>query len=137
MFISDRLLLFFHSQQLFHLFVVKALAWGIGLDPFSIDDKLRDGAPAGVLYHLFGRGGIVFDVNLFVGDLVLVQEALGFAAVRAPGSRINGQFHRDSDSKTLARDSGSCHGLKDLLLQTVILSDIERSEWESKNPFVC
>src|SRR3954465_13951900 len=84
---------------------MEALAWRVGLDPFAVDHELRDGTLARVLHHFVRGAGRALDVDLFVGDLVLVEEALGFAAIRAPGACVNGQFHCDYDSKTGCRDS--------------------------------
>jgi len=65
--------------------VEEALAWTVGLNPFAVDDELGDGTLAYVLEDEVGCARGLLDVDLFVGDVVLVEEALGFAAVAAPG----------------------------------------------------
>jgi hypothetical protein len=75
-----------YSQALGHLFVEEALAGDVGLDPFSIDYELWDGALAGAFHDFIGGSGRGLDVDVGVGQLVLVEEALGLAAVRAPGA---------------------------------------------------
>src|ERR1700761_9322960 len=85
--------LFRDAEELFHLVVEEALAGFVGLDPLAVEDELGDGAlPYVGLYGVGGSGGVL-DVDLFVGDVVLVEEALGFAAVAAPGGRVDGQIH--------------------------------------------
>ena len=65
------------TQEFGHLVVQKAFAGAIGLNPFAVNDKLRDGALAGAGHHFVGRSGRVFDVNLREGNVVFLQEALG------------------------------------------------------------
>ena len=80
-----------HAQQLAHLFVKEALAGTVRLHPLAIDDKLRNGALAGALDDLRRRAGCRLDVDFLVGDVVLLEEALGRAAVRTPRGRVNDQ----------------------------------------------
>ena len=63
----------------------EALAGFVGLDPFAVEDELGDGALAYVGDDEVGGAGGVLDVDLGVGDVVGGEEALGFAAVAAPG----------------------------------------------------
>jgi hypothetical protein len=81
------------SEEGGHFVVEEALAGAIRLDPFSVKDELRDGALAYVAENLVGGAGSGFDVDLFVGDGVLGEEALGFAAVAAPGRGVYEEFH--------------------------------------------
>ncbi len=69
------------------------MAGAIGLHPFAVDDELRDGALAGAFHHFLGRAGSRFDIDFFELDVVLGQEALGFAAVGTPEGGIDGDFH--------------------------------------------
>src|ERR1700730_6359105 len=73
------------AEEFGHLVVEEALAGFVGLDPFAVEDELGDGSLAGIGDDEVGcaRGG--FDIDLFVGDVVGGEEALGFAAVAAPG----------------------------------------------------
>ena len=73
--------------------IEKSLTGTVGLDPFTVNDELWDSALSNLPDQLFRstrRGG---NVDLFIGDVVLVQEALGFAAVWAPENRINNKLH--------------------------------------------
>jgi len=78
-----------------HFFVEKAFALPVGLDPFTVNDELGNGALAGALDYFVGRSGRVFDINFVERDAVLLQEAFGFAAVRALDAAIDSYFHRD------------------------------------------
>ena len=61
------------------------MAGSVGLDPFAVDDELRDGALADVGDDFVRGAGSGLDVDLLVGDGVLREEAFGLAAVAAPG----------------------------------------------------
>ena len=63
------------------------------MDPFAVDDELGDGAFADVAEEFLGGAGGSFDVNLCVGDAVMVEKALCFAAVATPAGRVNEQLH--------------------------------------------
>ena len=76
--------LVFDAQALGHFFVEKAFALPVGLDPFAVNDELRDGALTGALDYFVGGSGRVFDIDFVEWDAVLLQEAFGFATVRAP-----------------------------------------------------
>ena len=69
------------------------MAGFVGLDPFSIEDELWDGALADVGDDLCGGAWSIFDVDLCEGEIVLGEEALGFAAVAAPRGGIEEKFH--------------------------------------------
>jgi hypothetical protein len=73
------------AEEFGHFGVEEALAGTVGLDPFAVEDELGDCALADVGDDLVGCAGSVLDVDLFEGYFVLVEEALGFAAVAAPG----------------------------------------------------
>jgi hypothetical protein len=77
--------LFADAEEFGHLFVQEALAGLVGLDPFAVDNELRDGTLAYVRLDRVGRTGRAFDVDFGVWDVVGVEEALGFSAVAAPG----------------------------------------------------
>jgi len=77
-----------------HVFVEEALVRAIGLDPFSVNYKLWDGTLAGAPHDLVGGSGRGFDVDVFVGQFVLVEEALGVATVGTPRRGIDGDFHK-------------------------------------------
>jgi len=85
------------------------LVW---LNPFAIENELRDGALAGVGDDRIGGTGRGFDVDFGVGDVVLGEEALGFAAIAAPVCGINKKLHRDivADSRTgcTFAEGGAC-----------------------------
>jgi hypothetical protein len=82
-----------HAEESGHLVVEEAAAGTVGLDPFSVDDELGDGALADVGDNLLGGAGGLFNVNFFVGDGVLIEEAFRGAAITAPGGRVNEEFH--------------------------------------------
>ena len=66
----------------------EASACTVRLDPFAIQDELRDSSLAHVTDKLVRGAGSVLDVDLGIGDLVSFEEFLGFAAIAAPRSRI-------------------------------------------------
>jgi hypothetical protein len=63
------------------------------LNPFPIDDELRDGSFAHVPDHLFCGPWGGLDIDLAIGDLVFIEESFGLAAVAAPCSGINQHMH--------------------------------------------
>src|SRR6185437_8000728 len=63
----------------------------IGLYPFAVQNKLRDGPLAGSADHFFGRAGDFFNVDFLVRNLVLRQPTLGGVAIAAPGSCVDSQ----------------------------------------------
>src|SRR5580704_7947648 len=92
--LSPRELWFFDAQALGHFFVEEAFALAVGLDPFAVDHELGNGTLAGSLDHFVGGSGRVFNVDILERDVVLFQELLGFAAVRAPEGGIDSYLHR-------------------------------------------
>jgi hypothetical protein len=76
-----------------HFVVEEALAGAVGLDPFAVEDELGDGSLADVGDDEVGGSGSAFDIDLGVGDRVLGEEALGFAAVAAPACGVEEKFH--------------------------------------------
>ena len=78
-----------HSQALGHFVVEEAFAGHIRLHPLAIDHKLRNGAFTGAFNDFIHRSRSGFDIDFFVRDVVLGQEALGLAAIRTPCRRIN------------------------------------------------
>src|SRR6202041_2398833 len=74
-------------------FVEETFAGSVGLDPFAIDDELRDSAFAGALDDFVHGAGGGFDIDVFIGNVVLGEKAFGLAAVGAPGGGIDGEFH--------------------------------------------
>lgn len=73
----------------------QATAGGVGLEPYTVDDELGDGALAGVADDFGGGGGIGVDVDFGVEDTVGIEELLGGAAVAAPPGGINLDLHPD------------------------------------------
>ena len=71
----------------------EAAAGFVGLDPLAVEDELGDGTLADVGDDFVSSAGDGFDVDFFVGDGVLVEEALGGAAVAAPGRGVEEKFH--------------------------------------------
>jgi hypothetical protein len=60
---------FIDAQTLSHLLVQKPLTGAIGLDPFTVDHELGNGALAGAGDNFLGGAGRGFDVNLCIGIL--------------------------------------------------------------------
>src|ERR1700693_889307 len=67
---AQRSLGFLNAQALGHLLVQEALAGTVGLDPFAINDELRDGALAGALDHFVRGSGRGFGIALLESDIV-------------------------------------------------------------------
>jgi hypothetical protein len=86
-----------------HFGVEKALAGTVRLDPFAVEDELRDGLLANVFKDFISGTGDLLDVDLGVGNVVLGEEALGFTAVTAPRGGVNGQLHASSLRETRNR----------------------------------
>jgi len=84
---------FSNSQPLGHLFIEEAFTRAVGLEPFTIDDKLRNGAPTSALYHFFSSARRGFDVDFFVCNVMPLQEAFCLAAVGAPEGGIKDNLH--------------------------------------------
>ena len=81
------------SKQLCHFLILKSFSGNVGLHPCAIDHELGDGPLSRLPDHLSGSVRSFLDVDLLVGDVVLVEPALGHIAVAAPRSGIDGQFH--------------------------------------------
>lgn len=73
------------AEELGHLVVEETEAGPVGLNPFAVDDELRDGALAYIFKDEISGAGGGFDIDFLEGDVVRVEEALCFAAVAAPG----------------------------------------------------
>lgn len=71
----------------------ETLAWTVGLDPFAVEYELRDRPLAHIADNLIRGARAGFDIDFREGNLVLLQEAFGFAAVAAPGSGIDQHMH--------------------------------------------
>jgi hypothetical protein len=82
-----------HAEEVGHLLVQKAVAWAVRLDPFAIDDELRNRPFANVLDDFLSRPGGALNIDLGVRNLVLFKESLGLAAIAAPRSGIDQNLH--------------------------------------------
>ena len=71
----------------------EALARAVGLDPFAVEYELGDGSLAHIPDNLIRGARAGLDINFGKGNLVLLQEAFGFAAIAAPGSGIHQHMH--------------------------------------------
>lgn len=99
------------AEQLSHFLVSKPASGDVGLNPFSVQDKLRNGAFAGPLDYFFGRARNRFDVDFFVGNLVFCQPALCGVAVPAPWSGIDSQvkvFQGNKLDDCLGSEASEC-----------------------------
>ena len=59
-----------HTEEFGHLLVKKAVAWTVRLDPFAVDDELRNRPFANVLEDFLSRPGGALDIDLGIGNLV-------------------------------------------------------------------
>lgn len=71
----------------------KALTGAIRLNPFAVEDKLRDSAFADVPKNLIGSAWNLLDVDLGVGNRMFVQKTFSLAAITAPYSGVDLQIH--------------------------------------------
>jgi len=101
------------SEALRHFGVEEAAAGAVGLDPFAVDDELRDGPFSDVGEDFFGGAGGFFDVNFGVGDFVDFEEAFGLTTVTAPGSGVNEDLHRCSSYRNKAGLGGDANHTKE------------------------
>jgi hypothetical protein len=85
---------FGYAQKLAHLLVEESVTGAIGLDPGAIYDELWNGALACSPDDFFGSTRDALDIDLFVGDLMLIEEALGDPTIGTPGGGIDEQVHR-------------------------------------------
>ena len=76
-----------------HFLVEESVAGLIRLHPFAVDDELRDGALAGTRDDFLRRAGRGLDIDFGMGNVIALEKAFGFAAVRAPGRRVHDQGH--------------------------------------------
>ena len=81
------------AKQGGHFLVEKTFSGAVGLEPFAVYDELGNGALSGAADDFLSGAGSGFDVDLLIGDLVVVEEALGNAAVGAPEGRVEGDLH--------------------------------------------
>jgi hypothetical protein len=65
------------------------------LHPFAVDDKLRDGAFASAGDHLVCGARRGLNIDILEWDVITLQEALGYTAVRAPGGGVDDDFQRE------------------------------------------
>ena len=72
------------TEEFSHLVVEEASAGAVWLDPFAVDDELRDGAFAYVRQNQVCGAGSGLDVDLLEGNVMRGEETLRFAAVAAP-----------------------------------------------------
>src|SRR5580698_7022682 len=71
----------------------EAASGPVGLHPLAVDDILRNRALADMLQYLFDGAWRGFDVDFGVGNPVLVEKALGFAAIAAPCRSVEQYLH--------------------------------------------
>src|ERR1700690_2194996 len=81
------------SQASGHLVVEKSFSRNVGLHPLAVDHELWNSLLPGALDDLLYRTWRGLGVNLFVGDVVLGQKALGLAASRTPSGGVNSKLH--------------------------------------------
>jgi hypothetical protein len=82
-----------HTEKFGHFLVEKPFAHAVGLDPFTVEDELRDGPFAYMPDHFLCRPRAGLDINLGVSDLMLFKEPFSFAAIAAPRSGIDQNLH--------------------------------------------
>lgn len=91
-----------YSEQFTHFFVEEPASWAIRLHPFAVYDELRNSAFAHVFDEVVGCFGCALNIHFFEWNIVLLQEVLGFTAVAAPKSSVDGYIHDFNRSKNLA-----------------------------------
>jgi len=82
-----------HAEKLGHFLVEKPLAGTVRLNPFTVQDELRDSPFAHMADDFLCRPGVGLDINFGIGDLVLFKEPFSFAAIAAPRSGIDQNMH--------------------------------------------
>src|SRR5580658_7780138 len=102
------------AEALRHFGVEEAAAGAVGLNPFAVDDELRDGALADVGEDFFGGAGGLLDVDLGVGNAVGFEKAFGLATVTAPGGGVNKDLHRCSSYRNNCAVRGDGNHTKEL-----------------------
>jgi hypothetical protein len=93
-----------HAEEIGHLPVKETMACTVRLNPFAVDDELRDGPFAYLPDDFLCRPRASLDINLCIGNLVLFKEPFSFAAIAAPRSGIHQNMHPSiiSTARTLA-----------------------------------
>lgn len=81
------------AEALRYFLVEETFSGAVGLEPFAVDYQLGNSALAGAADDFLGGAGSSFDIDLLIGDLVLVEEALGHTAVGAPEGCVEGDLH--------------------------------------------
>jgi hypothetical protein len=81
------------TEELSHFLVEKPFAYTVGLDPFTVENELRDGPFAHMADDFLCRPGVGLDINFGIGNLVLFKEPFSFAAIAAPRSGIDQNMH--------------------------------------------
>src|SRR5690242_2567792 len=82
--------LFIYAEQLCHFLILEAFSGNVRLYPCAIDHELGNGPFARPPNHFIGSTWCFVNIDLLVGDVVLVKPALGHIAVAAPWSGIDG-----------------------------------------------
>lgn len=82
-----------NAEPFGHFLVEESAARAVGLYPFSIDDELGYGALADMMENFLRRTGRYFNIDLCVGDTVLIEKTFCLAAIAAPGGRVEKQLH--------------------------------------------
>ena len=81
------------AEQLAHLCMEEAAAGLIRLYPLAVDDILGNRALADMPQYFFDGAWRGFDVDFGVRNPVLVEKALGFAAIAAPCRSVEQNLH--------------------------------------------
>src|SRR5579859_5633107 len=75
------------------LFVEQAATWLVGLEPFSIDHQLRNGALADMANNLSRGRRIGIHIDFGVFNPVVIEKLFGRPAISAPCGGINLHLH--------------------------------------------
>jgi hypothetical protein len=89
------------AEQFAHLLAQKAETGSVGLHPLAVNDELRDGALAHMAHYIIGGAGYQLNVDFGIGNLMLLQETLRFAAVAAPNGGIDKDVHAPHDTRMI------------------------------------
>ena len=81
--------LFTYAEQLCHFLVFEPFSGNVRLHPCAIDHELGNRPLARLSNHFSGRVRRFVNVDLMIGNIVLVEPALGDMAVAAPRSSID------------------------------------------------
>src|SRR5271170_552934 len=86
-----------YAEEFAHFGVEEAPSGAVWLHPSAIDHELGNRALAYISKDIFSSAWSRFDIDLGVGNVVFVEEALGLAAVAAPRRCVeqngHGQHH--------------------------------------------